>query len=212
MNNLLATFCLHFTRTYYLLGACFLLGTWHHLLTPAFALVFPKYTFYVPNPCILGARPVLPCKNGSSCKLTGGTVIPVSLIAVVPTILKKSVFCGYLAVASVSLGLPTQFVRCCLAATRAFMPASLIVIPYTILEISKFLGQLPVDDDNDEKCQLNAGIALLRSKLSAWALNRAGRRRRREIKYCRFRFASNSRASVPVDRRNTCACVSSNLR
>ena len=71
---------------------------------------------------------------------------------------------GYLAVASVSLGPPTQFVHCCLAATRAFMPASLIVIPYTILEISKFLGQLPVDDDDDddEKCQLNAGIASLR--------------------------------------------------
>ena len=73
--------------------------------------------------------------------LTGGTVIPVSLIAVVPTVLEKSVFYGYLAVASVSLGLPTQFIHCCLAATRAFMPASLIVIPYTILEISKFLGQ-----------------------------------------------------------------------
>ena len=42
------------------------------------------------------------------------------------------------------------------------MPASLIVIPYTILQISKFLGQLPVDDD--EKCQLNAGIASLRSE------------------------------------------------
>ena len=69
--------------------------------------------------------------------LTGGTVIPVSLIAVVPTVLEKSVFYGYLAVAS---GLPTQFVHCCLAATRAFMPASLIVIPYTILEILKFLG------------------------------------------------------------------------
>ena len=102
--------------------------------------------------------------------LTGGTVIPVSLIAVVPTVLEKSVFYGYLAVASVSLGLPTQFVRCCLAATRAFMPASLIVIPYTILEISKFLGQLPVDDDDDddddddEKCQLNASIASLRSE------------------------------------------------
>ena len=92
--------------------------------------------------------------------LTGGTVIPVSLIAVVPTVLEKSVFYRYLAVASVSLGLPTQFVHCCLAATRAFMPASLIVIPYTILEISKFLGQLPVDD---EKCQLNASI--LRSEL-----------------------------------------------
>ena len=37
--------------------------------TSAFALVFPKYTFYVPNPCILGTRPVLPCKNGSCCKL-----------------------------------------------------------------------------------------------------------------------------------------------
>ena len=100
--------------------------------------------------------------------LTGGTVIPVSLIAVVPTVLEKSVFYGYLAVASVSLGLPTQFVHCCLAATRAFMPASLIVIPYTILEISKFLGQLPVDDDDDddddEKCQLNASIAPLRSE------------------------------------------------
>ena len=44
------------------------------------------------------------------------------------------------------------------------MPASLIVIPYTILEISKFLGQLPVDDDDDEKYQLNAGIASLRSE------------------------------------------------
>ena len=98
--------------------------------------------------------------------LTGGTVIPVSLIAVVPTVVEKSVFYGYLAVASVSLGLPTQFVHCCLAATRAFMPVSLIVIPYTILEISKFLGQLPVDDDDDdEKCQLNAGIASLRSEL-----------------------------------------------
>ena len=40
--------------------------------------------------------------------LTGGTVIPVSLIAVVPTVLEKSVFYGYLAAASVSLGLPTQ--------------------------------------------------------------------------------------------------------
>ena len=103
--------------------------------------------------------------------LTGGTVIPVSLIAVVPTVLEKSVFYGYLAVASVSLGLLTQFVHCCLAATRAFMPASLIVIPYTILEISRFLGQLPVDDDDDddddEECQLNAGIASLHSELAS---------------------------------------------
>ena len=36
--------------------------------------------------------------------LTGGTAIPVSLIAVVSTILEKSVFYGYLAAASVSLG------------------------------------------------------------------------------------------------------------
>ena len=103
--------------------------------------------------------------------LTGGTVILVSLIAVVPTVLEKSMFYGYLAVASVSLELPTQFVHCCLVTTRAFMPASMIVIPYTILEISKFLGQLPVDDDDDddynddENCQLNAGIASLRSEL-----------------------------------------------
>ena len=47
------------------------------------------------------------------------------------------------------------------------MLASLIVIPYTILELSKFLGQLLVDDDNDEKCQLNAGIASLRSELAS---------------------------------------------
>ena len=96
--------------------------------------------------------------------LTGGTVIPVSLIAVVPTVLEKSVFYGYLTAASVSLGLPTQFVHCCLLTARAFMPASLIVIPYTILEISRFLGQPPGDDDN-EKSQLNPGIASLHSAL-----------------------------------------------
>ena len=61
--------------------------------------------------------------------LTGGTVIPVSLIAVVPTVLEKSVFCGYLTAASVSLGLPTQFAHSCLVTASAFMPASLIVIP-----------------------------------------------------------------------------------
>jgi len=83
----------------------------------------------------------------------------------VPTVLEKSVFYGYLAVASVSLGLPPQFVHCCLITARAFMPASLMAIPFTILEISTFLGQLPVDDDDDdEKCQLNASIASLRSE------------------------------------------------
>ena len=61
--------------------------------------------------------------------LTGGTVLPVSLIAVVPTVQEKSVFYGYLTAASVSLGLPTHFVHCCLVTARAFMPASLIVIP-----------------------------------------------------------------------------------
>ena len=70
--------------------------------------------------------------------LTVGTVIPVNLIAVVPTVQEKSVFYGYLTAASVSVGLPTQFVHCCLVTARAFVPASLIVIPYTIL---KFIGQ-----------------------------------------------------------------------
>ena len=68
-----------------------------------------------------------------------------------------------LAVASVSLGLLTQFVHCCLVTARAFILASLIVIPYTTLEISKFLGQLLVDDDDDdEKSQLIPSIASLR--------------------------------------------------
>ena len=61
--------------------------------------------------------------------LTGGTVIPARLIAVVLTVLEKSVFNGYLIAASVSLGIPTQFVDCCLVTARAFMSASLIVIP-----------------------------------------------------------------------------------
>ena len=56
--------------------------------------------------------------------LTGVTAIPVSLIAVVPTVLEESVFYGYLAAPSVSVGLPTQFVHCCLVKARAFMPAS----------------------------------------------------------------------------------------
>ena len=62
-------------------------------------------------------------------------------------------FYGYLTAASVSVGLLTQFVHCCLVtATRAFMTGSLIVIPYTIFKLSKFLSQLPDDDDdNDEK-------------------------------------------------------------
>ena len=97
---------------------------------PRLPSYFPSILSTFPcNRCILGTRPVLPCTNGSCCKLefvgtksvflmllslfvcrrllTGGTVIPVSLIAVVPTVLEKSVFYGYPAVASVSLGLPT---------------------------------------------------------------------------------------------------------
>ena len=34
-----------------------------------FASYFPNYVFYVPNPCVLGTRPVLPCKNRYFCKL-----------------------------------------------------------------------------------------------------------------------------------------------
>ena len=74
---------------------------------------FPNYVFYVPNLCILGTRPVLTCVVSLSwyglaiqvefvCPwlLTGGTAIPVILIAVVPTVLEKSVFYEYLNVAS----------------------------------------------------------------------------------------------------------------
>ena len=114
----------------------------------------PCILFYVPNPCILGTRPVPPCKNGSCCmlELVGQraclsyatvchwllTVIPVSLITVVPTILEKSVFYRYLTAAPVSLWLPTQFVHCCLVTARPFMPGGLIVILYPILQIHKF--------------------------------------------------------------------------
>ena len=43
--------------------------------------------------------------------LTGGTVIPESLTAVIPTVLEKSVFYRYLTAASVSLELLIQFVH-----------------------------------------------------------------------------------------------------
>ena len=55
--------------------------------------------------------------------LTGGTAIPVCLIAVVPTILEKSVFYKYLVF---PFGL---LIHCCLVTTRAFMPASVTVVP-----------------------------------------------------------------------------------
>ena len=38
----------------------------------------------------------------------------------VPIVLEKSVFYGYLTAASVSVGLLTQFVHCCLVTARAF--------------------------------------------------------------------------------------------
>ena len=44
--------------------------------------------------------------------LTSGTVVPVSLVVVL-TVQEKSVFYGHLT-ASVSVGLPAQFVPCCL--------------------------------------------------------------------------------------------------
>ena len=65
--------------------------------------------------------------------LTGGSVIPVSLIAVVPTVQEKSVFYRYVTAASVSIGILTQFVHFCLVTARALMSASLIVVQYTIL-------------------------------------------------------------------------------
>ena len=78
---------------------------------------------------LVGQRAYLSCGTVAICLLLVapcGTVIPVSLIAVVPTVLEKSMFCGHLAVASVSLRLLIQFVHCCLVTARAFMPASLI--------------------------------------------------------------------------------------
>ena len=118
------------------------------------------FIFYFPNPCILGTRPVLPCKNGSCCKLELVGTKPYATVAIgLPLVAhchtsKFDSSCAYRSgeihvlpifhCASVSVGLPTQFVHYCLVTARAFMPASLIVIPYTILEISKFIGQLLV--------------------------------------------------------------------
>ena len=39
------------------------------LSLPSYFPKGPSILFYVPNPCILGTRPVLPCKNGSCCML-----------------------------------------------------------------------------------------------------------------------------------------------
>ena len=98
-----------------------------HIVRLRLPLYFPN-RFYIPNPCILGTRPVLPCKNVSrgmlelvgtksvfvlwySCYLSSVGCSQVELsyqlswIAVVPTVLEKSVFFGYLTAVSVSVGL-----------------------------------------------------------------------------------------------------------
>ena len=87
----------------------------HERLHLLFALVFPKLYFLRSQSLCLGNQTSLTCKNGYCCKLelvraksvlvlryscnslwrwllTGGTVIPVSLIGVGPTVLEKSVF------------------------------------------------------------------------------------------------------------------------
>ena len=68
-------------------------------------------------------KPVLQCINCTCCnvelvraklqficcwQLTSGTVVPICLIAVAPTVLEESVFHEYLSVAFVSLGLATH--------------------------------------------------------------------------------------------------------
>ena len=60
--------------------------------------------------------------------LLKGELVPFSSIAVVPTVLEKSVFYKYLTVAFVSLGLLTYFVDLSLVTARAFMPGSVTVI------------------------------------------------------------------------------------
>ena len=107
-------------------------------------LYFPNYVFYVPNPYVLGTRP---CKNDHCSKLELVRAEHVSLmvrtvaisllwvahgwnlhlIPFVPTVLNKFMFYEYHCVASVSLGLPMQFVHCCLVTPRVFMPTSLTV-------------------------------------------------------------------------------------
>ena len=58
MNNVIIA-----THPYELAGKSVIRNTHcandHAPQASAFALVFPKYVFYVPNPCILGTRPVL---------------------------------------------------------------------------------------------------------------------------------------------------------
>ena len=113
----------------------------------------PSILCYVPNTCILGTRPFMPHKNGFCCKLElvranrwaesvfvlryscnlsavgcspwSGTVRPVSLIAVVPT-----VPIGEISSICFPWATGTQFLPCCISVQAdAFMPASLVVIP-----------------------------------------------------------------------------------
>ena len=98
--------------------------------------------------------------------LTGGTVIPVSLIAVVPTVLEKIVFYGYVAAASVSLGLPTQVDHSCLVTARAFMPASLIasnpVHHSRDIEVFRPTSGLPLTTTTTTNKSQLMGVAYLR--------------------------------------------------
>ena len=119
----------------------------------------PNQLFYVPNPCILGTRPVLPCKNGSCCMLyawVGGNKERVYLtVQCLPLVVRRcncrtskfDSICAYRSgeirvlrishccIVSVPLGLPTQFLHCCLVKARAFMAASLIVILWDDIEL-----------------------------------------------------------------------------
>ena len=55
--------------------------------------------------------------------------VQLQFLPFVPTVLNKFMFYKYLNVAFVSLGLPMQFVHCCLVIPRVVMPTSLTVIP-----------------------------------------------------------------------------------
>ena len=68
-----------------------------------------NYVFYIPNPCVLGTRPVLPCKNCYCCKLE--LVRARSMLG----LQSLQFICHWLlTVASVSLGLPMQLELSCL--------------------------------------------------------------------------------------------------
>ena len=64
-----------------------------------FASYFPNYVFYVPNPCVLGTRPVLKCKNGYCCKLE---------LARAKSVLVSRYTCNFSAVGCSQVELPYQ--------------------------------------------------------------------------------------------------------